>query len=136
MRIGKALEISIYASDLDAARAFYGDVLGLEFVSESAGRHVFFKLDGQMLLVFNPASTLKAPASQSMQVPPHGATGPGHVCFEADAKEIEEWDKRLQAAGVEVESRIEWPGGGKSIYFRDPAGNSLEFAEARIWGFE
>jgi catechol 2,3-dioxygenase-like lactoylglutathione lyase family enzyme len=24
--------------------------------------------------------------------------------------------------------------GGRSIYFRDPSGNSLEFAEPRIWG--
>ncbi|MGN6582964.1 MAG: glyoxalase/bleomycin resistance/extradiol dioxygenase family protein, partial [Rhizobiaceae bacterium] len=24
--------------------------------------------------------------------------------------------------------------GGRSIYFRDPAGNSIEFAEPRIWG--
>ena len=23
----------------------------------------------------------------------------------------------------------------RSIYFRDPAGNSVEIAEARIWGF-
>jgi len=28
---------------------------------------------------------------------------------------------------------FEWPQGGRSIYFRDPAGNSLEFAEPRIW---
>ena len=32
-----------------------------------------------------------------------------------------------------IEADFEWPGGGRSIYFRDPAGNCLEFAEPRIW---
>ena len=36
--------------------------------------------------------------------------------------------------GVEIEVDYLWPGGGRSIYFRDPAGNSLEFAEPSIWG--
>jgi catechol 2,3-dioxygenase-like lactoylglutathione lyase family enzyme len=35
--------------------------------------------------------------------------------------------------GIAVEAEVTWPGGGRSLYFRDPAGNSLEIAEARIW---
>ena len=42
--------------------------------------------------------------------------------------------ERLQQEGVAIESEVTWPGGGRSIYFRDPAGNSLEFAMAGIWG--
>ncbi len=34
-----------------------------------------------------------------------------------------------------IESEFEWPQGGHSIYIRDPSGNSIEFAEPRIWGF-
>ncbi len=40
----------------------------------------------------------------------------------------------LEAKGIAIEADFEWPGGGRSIYFRDPAGNCLEFAEPRIWG--
>ena len=69
-------------------------------------------------------------------MPPHGARGPGHLCFRAEAAELDDWKARLEAAGVEIESDMEWPQGGRSIYFRDPAGNSLEFTEARIWGIE
>ena len=36
--------------------------------------------------------------------------------------------------GVTIEADFDWPDGGRSIYFRDPAGNCLEFAEPRIWG--
>jgi catechol 2,3-dioxygenase-like lactoylglutathione lyase family enzyme len=34
---------------------------------------------------------------------------------------------------VEIEADFHWPAGGRSIYFRDPSGNSLEFAEPKIW---
>jgi len=43
---------------------------------------------------------------------------------------------RLMSEGVAIESEVTWPQGGRSIYFRDPDGNSLECAEARIWGIE
>ena len=29
---------------------------------------------------------------------------------------------------------VPWPEGGRSIYFRDPAGNSLELAPPTLWG--
>ena len=67
-------------------------------------------------------------------MPSHGAEGDGHVCFAASAEGIEEWKTRLEARGVAIESDFDWPQGGRSIYFRDPAGNSVEFAEPRIWG--
>ena len=66
---------------------------------------------------------------------PHGADGPGHICFRASGAEIDEWRGHLSENGVEIEMDFEWPQGGRSIYFRDPAGNSLEFAEPRIWGY-
>ena len=27
-----------------------------------------------------------------------------------------------------------WPGGGRSIYFRDPAGNCVELVTPGVWG--
>jgi hypothetical protein len=35
---------------------------------------------------------------------------------------------------VAIEHEATWPRGGRSFYFRDPAGNSLELATPRIWG--
>jgi catechol 2,3-dioxygenase-like lactoylglutathione lyase family enzyme len=128
------LESALYAADLDAAETFYGNVLGLEKITRAGNRHVFFRCGPGVLLIFNPAETIKPPAENQSQVPPHGAHGPGHLCFRVTADELDAWSAQLQAAGVEIESVVEWPGGGRSIYFRDPARNSLEFAEARIWG--
>jgi catechol 2,3-dioxygenase-like lactoylglutathione lyase family enzyme len=127
------LETVLYAADLDAAERFYGGLLGLERVARVNGRHVFFRCGEQVLLIFNAAATLKPPPPHAMPVPPHGATGPGHLCFSASRAEIREWKAKLEGAGVAIEAEFDWPQGGRSIYFRDPAGNSLEFAEPRIW---
>lgn len=130
------LETILYTADLDAAETFYCDVLGFELYHKQAGRQLFYKCGDGMLLIFNPEATMKPPKpGAKLPVPPHGAVGPGHVCFRASAPEIEDWRRRLEQAGIAIEADFEWPGGGRSIYFRDPAGNCLEFAEPRIWGF-
>jgi catechol 2,3-dioxygenase-like lactoylglutathione lyase family enzyme len=128
------LETVLYARDLGATEAFYRHVLGLEPFQRVAGRHLFYRCGGQVLLIFNPAATEVQPAPDALPVPTHGARGPGHICFRASAAEIDNWVQRLNAKGVAIEADFEWPRGGRSIYFRDPAGNCLEFAEPRIWG--
>ena len=76
------LETVLYARDLVAAEAFYADVLGLEVTAKAAGRQVFLRCGEQMLLIFNPDATeVPPPADAKLPVPPHGARGPGHVCF-------------------------------------------------------
>ena len=135
MKPNHILETIVYATGLDAAEAFYRDVLGLELASKIAGRQVFFRIGQQMLLIFNPLVTVHPPPpGAKLPIPPHGATGEGHVCFAASAAEITSWRATLEAKGIPIEADFEWPGGGRSIYFRDPAGNCLEFAEPRIWG--
>jgi catechol 2,3-dioxygenase-like lactoylglutathione lyase family enzyme len=126
------LETVLYAEDLDVIRSFYRDVIGLECTQVEEGRHVFFRCGDQMLLVFNPNKTLQ-PAN-ALPVPAHGAFGRGHVCFKASASDLVDWRKLFERRGIEIEADFEWPGGGRSIYIRDPAGNSVEFAEPRIWG--
>ena len=134
MKPSAILETALYASDLGAAETFYTTVLGLTVYGRVAGRHVFFKCDNQMLLIFNPAATVAPPVSTALPVPPHGSHGQGHVCFRAEAQEIVAWKAHLEGKGIAIEADFVWPSGGRSIYFRDPAGNSIEFAEGRIWG--
>lgn len=128
------LETALYVDDLVKAREFYCDVLGLEVLTEVEGRHVFFRLADSMLLLFDPITTADSPeARPAPQVPPHGATGPGHLCFAVSRDGLEAWRNALTAAGVHIESEVDWPKGARSIYFRDPSGNSLELAEPGLW---
>ncbi len=135
------LESALYVDDLAAAEAFYCDVMGLELLTRLEGRHVFFRCGPGVLLLFDAAETVKPPAPDArLPVPPHGTRGQGHLCFAGTADEIEAWRVHLEASGVAIEADFRWPSarqepaGGRSIYFRDPSGNSIEIAEPRIWG--
>ena len=129
------LESALYVTDLAAAEAFYTDVLGLDLLGKVEGRHIFFRCGDSVLLVFNAEATKVPPAPDArLKVPPHGTVGDGHLCFAASAAEIARWKAHLEAKKIAIESEFEWPQGGRSIYIRDPSGNSIEFAESRIWG--
>jgi catechol 2,3-dioxygenase-like lactoylglutathione lyase family enzyme len=130
MRLDAVLETVLYVDDLEVAERFYGAVLGLERASAKPGVFVFFRLERQMLLLFDPAA-----AATARGVPAHGAKGAGHTCFAVADAALDGWAARLEVAGVRIEQWQRWPGGGRSFYFRDPAGNSLELASPRIWGF-
>ena len=129
------LESALYVTDLTAAEAFYTDILGLTLLGKVDGRHLFFRCGSGVLLIFNAEATRIPPAPDArLPVPPHGAVGEGHLCFAATTAEIAGWKAHLEAKRIAIESEFEWPQGGRSIYIRDPSGNSIEFAEPRIWG--
>lgn len=130
------LETALYVADLDAAERFYGEVIGLERIARVEGRHVFFACGAGLLLLFRPDKTVEPPSNPAMPVPPHGAKGPGHACFKAKPVDMDAWRGHLEGAGIEIEADFRWPNGARSIYFRDPDGNSLEFAEPKLWGLE
>ena len=124
------VETAIYADDLDAAEAFYKGVLGLRLIGREAGRHVFFAAGPRgVLLVFNPAATEKGGA-----LPAHGARGPSHFAVGVRAGSLNAWRRRLADHGVAIEQEVQWPRGGHSLYFRDPAGNLVEILTPGLWG--
>lgn len=127
--LDRVLETILYVDDLEAAERFYGGPLGLALNSRKEGLFAFFRIGDAMLLLFEPGASRR-----SRGVPAHGAEGPGHACFAVAEDELDGWKGRLEAAGVAIEHEQDWPRGGRSFYFRDPAGNSLEIATPRIWG--
>lgn len=132
-KISGVLEAALYAEDLDAAESFYAGCLGLEVVLRLPGRHVFFRAGPTILLVFDPRATASPSQNTQMPVPTHGAHGPGHVCFRASRAEITAWRAHFQARNVPLDAEFDWPNGARSLYIRDPAGNSVEFAEPHLW---
>lgn len=132
MKAKEILETCLYADDLRAVEEFYRSILGLEVIARSAGRHVFFRCGNRVFLIFNPAKTLEL----GTDFPPHGTNGPGHAAFAVRMNELPAWRTFLEQNGVTIESEVTWPGGGRSLYFRDPAGNSLELATPKIWGID
>lgn len=132
--LAHVLESCLYAADLEAAERFYVGVLGLVLHGKQPGRHVFLRCGQRMVLVFNPAESSKPATHNGLDVPVHGTTGAGHLCFAVPEQDLASWQAHLAQHGIPIEKIIDWPGGGRSLYFRDPAGNSLEIATPRIWG--
>ena len=130
VRATQVYETVLYADDLQSAAEFYTEVLGLPLLSQNELMLVL-GLNQSYLLIFNPDKS----STPGREVPLHGARGPGHLALVARETELPDWRDRLANAGVEIESEVQWDAGkrGVSIYFRDPAGNSLELAPPQLW---
>lgn len=129
MNILGIVETCLYADDLDAAKSFYRDVLGLELIHGDSVRDLFFRCGDSVLIVFNPSLT-QQPTSKA---PTHGATGPGHCALHVAQNQLGAWRDRLAQHNIDIETEVPWPNGTRSIYFRDPAGNSIELTSPSLW---
>jgi catechol 2,3-dioxygenase-like lactoylglutathione lyase family enzyme len=126
VRPRRVYETVVYATDLEAARAFYRDALGLREVEEGV-----FRLDDDgVLLLFDPTLS----SQPGRVVPSHGPTGAVHVAFSVREGELDAGRQRLEEHGVELEQDHDWQrDGARSLYVRDPAGNSVELVDGDLW---
>ncbi len=131
MRVTDVLESALYVTDLAAAQSFYTEILGLPFYSKVEGRHLFLRCGNRMVLLFNAEATSVSSSGPS-DAPAHGARGAGHLAFAVPERELDRWKKHLSENGVEIEKEIHF-GKSRSIYFRDPSGNSLEITSPLLW---
>lgn len=130
MRANAILETVLYGADLGTLEKFYVEVMGLKRIDGTAGRNVVLQCGNSALILFNA----EAASQPGGKFPEHGTTGAGHIAFVINEEGLEAWRTHLKAKGVEIEREISWDEGGVSIYFRDPAGNSVELAPPTIWG--
>lgn len=110
----KLVQVALTCRDLDRARAFYRDTLGLPLMFE-AGNMLFFQLEGLRLMV-------------GKEEKPGGPIGGSVVYF--DAPDIDELGKALEARGVTFERPAETVQRTathelKLRAFRDPDGNAI-----------
>ncbi|HET9947864.1 MAG TPA: VOC family protein [Longimicrobiales bacterium] len=134
LRVDGVIETALHVESVPRAMRFYEEVLGLEamvhtetFAALDAGRRT-------VLLLFAQGSSTAGTQSAGGFVPGHDTRGPSHLAFAvAGAAELERWVARLEACGVSIESRVTWPRGGTSVYFRDPDGHSVELLTPGLW---
>lgn len=120
-RIRTLLHVSLLVSDLDAARRFYEDVLGLRpspLRPAMAFDGVWYEIGAQqihLLALPNPDRAAARPA--------HGGRD-RHAAFAVSG--LHALEERLKAAGVACTRS---PSGRRALFCRDPEGNALEFIE-------
>ena len=116
--------VLVLTDDLEATKAFYCDVIGLE-----AGERPLLPFPGYWLYSEGIACVHVAErasyAAQCAQLGlPVGASPVDHVAFEADG--YERLLERLQAAGVEVTTNAVPGSGVRQLFFDDPNGARIE----------
>jgi catechol-2,3-dioxygenase len=112
-------ELVLEVADLDRARRFYRDVLGLEetlYGEGREGRYWYLIGDSARLGLWTPQTGLA------------GGRGGVHVhfAFRVPREALDEIVDRLRERGAEVEGPIQL-GADRAIYVTDPDGNVVEF---------
>lgn len=127
------LETSLYVDDLDRASRFYEEIFGLSCI-EDDDRFRAYSVGGRsVLLLFKRGGSNRGTQLPEGKLGPHDGNGPLHLAFSISAEALPAWEKLLVERGVAIETRIQWPRGGTSIYFRDPDNHSVELATPGVW---
>jgi catechol-2,3-dioxygenase len=132
-RLSQILETSLYVEDLVCSRLFYERVFGFSTMFDDE-RMCAMEVPGeQVLLLFRHGMTDQPAPVPGGLIPPHHGRGALHLAFAIPTSELAAWEDHLSRLDVALESRIGWPAGGISLYFRDPDGHSLEVATPGLW---
>jgi catechol 2,3-dioxygenase-like lactoylglutathione lyase family enzyme len=132
-RINGVVETCLYSDDLPRSVRFYKDQLGLRLLESGERLCVFGVADKQVLLIFRGGGTMMPLLTPGGMIPPHDAAGQLHLAFAVSKEDFAAWEKHLITRGIEIESKVSWPTGGQSIYFRDPDNHLVELATPGIW---
>jgi catechol 2,3-dioxygenase-like lactoylglutathione lyase family enzyme len=133
LKARRVLETGVYCDDLARTTEFYRALLALEPMTATERVVSFDAGEGTILLLFHRGVCDQPFQLPGGLVPGHVGTGPAHFAFAIDREDVPMWVERLGTLNIAVESRVDWPRGGHSIYFRDPDGRSVELATPGIW---
>jgi catechol 2,3-dioxygenase-like lactoylglutathione lyase family enzyme len=132
-RITGCLETALYVDDLERAARFYEETLALAPLFRDQRLVAFDCGPRSVLLLFARGTTSESVRLPGGEIPPHEGFGRLHFALAIDAEELPAWERRLAEQDVAIEARMEWPRGGRSLYFRDPDGNLVELATPGLW---
>jgi catechol 2,3-dioxygenase-like lactoylglutathione lyase family enzyme len=131
--VSGVLETSLYVDDLLRAVRFYEELFGFPRLFADERMCALAIAGKQVLLLFLKGASLDPIATPGGAIPPHDGEGRLHLAFSIAAAELPEWEARLAAHGIPIESRVTWSRGGTSLYFHDPDGHVVELATPGLW---
>jgi catechol 2,3-dioxygenase-like lactoylglutathione lyase family enzyme len=131
--VARILETSLYVADLARSQDFYQGLFGFGLLLRDE-RMCALSIPGrQVLLLFRHGGSTVPSQTPFGLIPPHDGRGTQHLCFSISHADLDQWQAYFSERGIAVESRLNWPKGGTSLYFRDPDGHSLEVATPGLW---
>jgi catechol 2,3-dioxygenase-like lactoylglutathione lyase family enzyme len=99
-KLDGVLETALYTDDIERARAFYEDVLGLKPLFTDARLRAYGVASRSVLLIFKRGAATQTVTIPGGTIPGHDGAGPLHVAFAIGKDELAHWEKHLAARGV------------------------------------
>jgi catechol 2,3-dioxygenase-like lactoylglutathione lyase family enzyme len=127
------VETALHVKDVARSTEFYTRLFEVEPLMGDARFSVLPITGGQVLLLFLEGGTGDPVPTPGGIIPPHGGSGDLHVAFKISAEDVDAWKRRLADLGVALESIVEWPRGGTSLYFRDYDRHLVELITPGCW---
>ena len=112
---------------------FYERVFGFEALIRDDRLCALAVPGHQVFLLFKKGASKRDGHTSGGVIPGHDGDGHLHMAFAIEKKELKGWRGWLDEQGIEIESTVEWPRGGTSIYFRDPDRHVIELATPGTW---
>jgi catechol 2,3-dioxygenase-like lactoylglutathione lyase family enzyme len=131
--ISGLLETALYVEDMERSVAFFRDIIGLRPMLETERLTAFQAGAAGVLLIFKRGASIEDMPGLRGTVPGHDGSGPLHMALAISEESYEPWRGHLQARDVAITSEVQWPRGGRSLYFEDPDGHVLELATPGLW---
>ncbi len=132
-RVTGMLETCIHVEDVARSAHFYESLFGFPRVGADERFCAFDIGSRDVLILFRRGGTREPVKLPGGVIPPHDGSGHLHFAFAIPAEDLPAWEKRLGEAGIKIESRVKWPRGGESLYFRDLDDHLVELATPGIW---
>lgn len=131
--VSGVLETCLYCEDLERASRFYEEVFGWKRMDGDDRLRAYGVARGSVLLLFKRGATREHVTLPGGVIPPHDGMAGGHMAFAITAGEWDMWVRRLAERGIRIEQTVNWPRGGRSLYFRDTEQNLVELATPGLW---
>ena len=133
MKITGVVETAIHVEDVARSEEFYGGLFGFEKLAGD-GRFCSFAVPGNaVFLLFKKGGTLEPVPTPGGMIPPHDGSGHMHFAFKIPVESLAACERELAERGIAIESRVNWPRGGTSLYFRDPDEHLVELITPGCW---
>jgi catechol 2,3-dioxygenase-like lactoylglutathione lyase family enzyme len=133
MKIRGVVETAISVSNVEASARFYEDLFGFERLLTDPRICAMNVAPGHVFLIFQRGESRNSFVTPGGMIPGHDAAGTQHFAFSIATEDFDPWCDKLRARGIEIESTVTWPLGGRSIYFRDPDQHAVELATPGVW---
>ena len=127
------LEFGLYVKDVSRAADFYHNLFGFPVLLSNERIAALDVERKQILLLFKQGASSEATDMPGGVLPGHDGEGTSHFAFAIQESNLERWERWLREQDVEVESKVQWERGGRSLYFRDPDGHLLELVTPGVW---